>query len=70
MKQHAIELEAEEHQIKDASNRQLQNLYKKAGVQQKELKNEIFKKILDKQIINKTLVSLIVIQNLFFQAIK
>ena len=42
----------------------------KAGVQQKELEKEILKKMLDKQLINEALVSLIVLRNLLFQAVE
>jgi len=42
----------------------------KAGVQWKELEKKILKKVLDKQLINETLVSLIVLQNLPFQAVE
>src|SRR6266496_2082594 len=60
-KRHNIELEAEERQIKGKSDKRLHDLYMKAGVQRKELEKEILKKVLDKQLINETLVSLIVL---------
>ena len=67
MKQYTIELKLKKHQIKNTSDRQFQNLYKRAEIQQmKELKNKIFTKILNKRVINKTLVSLIIFQNLSF----
>ncbi len=42
----------------------------KAGVQRKELEKEILKKVLDKQLINEALVSLIVLRNLPFRAVE
>ena len=45
LKQHSIELEAEEHQIKGTSDKRLRDLYMKADVQRKELEKEILKKV-------------------------
>ena len=61
LKYHDIELEPDDRRVKDTSDKRLQDIHNKVGIQQKELENEIFKKILNKKVINEALVSLIVL---------
>jgi len=69
---HGITVKPETSRTKEAIRDQLKDLYLKASSQNKteELDSEVLQAVLNKEVINKALITLIVIQNLPFWIVK
>ena len=69
---HQIDIEIFMSQVQTAVLEQLEQLYLQAKLfsQTEAIDAQVFEKQLDQDIINKALISLIVVQNIFFQIIK
>ena len=71
-KKHDIDIQSESCQIEVFSLLKLQDLYDKTAYsnQIQELNTQILKKVLNKKIINEILISLVVVQSLFFHLVE
>ncbi len=69
---HKIQIELTPNQIQTTTLQQLKQLYLKAksSGQTNEIDTQVFRKQLDQDIINKTLILLIVVRNLPFTAVE
>jgi len=70
LKKHDISIEPEGRKIVAPSNKKLADLCKKYNISEEDVKTEVLKAVLDKQVIREALVSLIVLHNLPFRAVE